>query len=104
MSNPSLAPTDTGGNPPAGDPPDETPRTAAASFRIRVLGGAFHVRLVILANGRTAEQTVSDIENVPSDRWFVMVADHQDAGRDALAMVDDDLALRICAHGTLVQD
>ncbi len=104
MSDPSLASPDSRGNPPADEPPGDAPRVVGLRLYIRVLGGSFHVSQVLLRGGRSPEEMVAEIEAVPPERWFVMVADHQETGRDALAMVDDDLELRICAHGTLVQD
>jgi hypothetical protein len=71
---------------------------------VKVLGGTFHVSAILCSVRQTLEDVLSILDSTPADRWFVMVADHNDESHDALAMIDDALEFQIFAHGVLRQD
>lgn len=74
------------------------------NFAVKVLGGTFHVRAVLVNDGETPQSVRTLIQETPADRWFVMVADDAANDDDALAMIDDNLEFQIHAHGVLRQD
>ena len=73
-------------------------------FPVKVLGGTFHVREVLLFEDQMEAEVIATIHDIPADRWFVMVSDDHRAEQDALAMIDDQLEFQIFAHGVLRQD
>jgi hypothetical protein len=86
---------------PDGD--SKIPRSVPA-MAIKVLGGTFHVKELLLAAEQTREEVLAVLRATPADRWFVMVSDHAGDAHDALAMIDDNLEFQIYAHGLLRQD
>lgn len=85
---------------------DETDKMTlnVPGFPVRVLGGTFVVKEIMLGKSESREQVLSLIHATAEDRWFVMVSDDAGGEMDALAMLDDDLEVQIYAHGVLRQD
>ncbi|MCH9045981.1 MAG: hypothetical protein IIA40_07720 [SAR324 cluster bacterium] len=77
---------------------------AVEPFRVKVLGGSFHVSEVLLMGEESSQDVIAIIDATPEDRWFVMVSDSSSDERDSLTMVDDNLEFQIYAHGVLRQE
>ena len=79
-------------------------RRPVEGFHVKVLGGTFQVRELLVDHGQSAEDVRTVIAQVPADRWFVMVSDGDQSPGDSLAMIDDGLEFQVYAHGVLQQD
>ena len=69
------------------------------SFPIKVLGGTFTVNEVVAEEGTPPEEAASKIKELPSERWFVLLAETGDSQKDTLALIDDDVEFLVFATG-----
>ena len=87
------------------DDAQEKSRVPLEPITLKVLGGTFTVRAVFAQPEENVEAMVGMIRSTPSDRWFVMLAEEQDAGAmDVLALIDDDFEFQSIAAGTMEND
>lgn len=74
------------------------------SYSVKVLGGTFHVKEVLVEDGGSPEEVTAIIKGTSEDLWFVMAAEDTAEQTDSLALIDDDLDFKVCALGELSPD
>ena len=74
-------------------------------FTIKVLGGQFTVHQIVQQSEQSLSDTINMMLTVPAERWFVVLDDPLgDNPRDALALIDDELAFQNMATGVFEGD
>jgi len=84
------------------DPMSKTPEMVEP-FSVKVIGGTFHIREVMVGNGGELSAVESLIRETPEDQWFVMTSEDSGEPMDSLAMIDENLEFQIFARGNLEQ-
>ncbi|MBI3993213.1 MAG: hypothetical protein HY342_08060 [Candidatus Lambdaproteobacteria bacterium] len=69
-------------------------------FQLRVLGGTFNVTELVMEKGQSKDEFQQHLKGIPSDRWFVMLAEDDEQAPDTLAIIDDEFEFQIYAIGS----
>ena len=75
-------------------------RVKVTPFQLRVLGGMFTVEEFVMEEGQSKDEFHKHVKSIPSDRWFVMLAEDDEQAPDTLAIIDDDFEFQIYAVGS----
>ena len=75
-------------------------RVKITPFQLRVLGGIFTVEEFVMEKGQSKDEFQKQMRGIPSDRWFVMLAEDDEKTPDTLAIIDDEFEFQIYAVGS----
>jgi len=75
-------------------------RVPIKPFQLPVLGGTFTIQEFVMDRNQSRDEFGKFIKNIPSDRWFVMLAEEDESGPDTLAVIDDQFEFQIHAVGS----
>ena len=80
--------------------PEDKNRITVEPFKLQVLGGEFTVQELVLQDDQDQAEFQASLMDIPSDRWFVMLAEGEENTQDTLAIIDDNFEFQIYAVGS----